>query len=153
MFSGEFCEIFKNNIFTEHLPAAGSEFTNATLKELFSCIFALLKQRQHCRHTCFISDCWLVTYRSRLSQMFYKIVVLKNLAKIWRKMSAESFYSKVASYLYAILQGKGSIGRVLLWTFLCFFTEYLRTTSKVFLSFEENVWFIHQFYHEDQSCW
>ena len=54
-------------------------------------------------------------------------------------MSAESFYSKVASYLYATLQGKGSIGRVFLWTFLCFFTEYLQTTSKVFPSFEENV--------------
>ena len=38
-------------------------FTNATLKELFSCIFALLKQRQHCRHiipSVFMFHQWLL---------------------------------------------------------------------------------------------
>ena len=82
MFSWEFCEIFKNIFFTEHLPATASELTR------------IVKRRS--RNILITPKEKLSSLRSSFQGLFSEKGVLKNFAKFTGKHLCQSlFFNKV----------------------------------------------------------
>ena len=98
VFSCELCEISKNNFFTEHLWTTASEFVTEML-----------------------------IFRSRLSQMFFKIGVLKNFAVL------EPLSNKVAGFLLrntAVVASDFLRHQILFWSWIWYL---LLTVAPVFV--------------------